>query len=50
MMLEFFYSYKLYEDKQRQSISNVYNSAVIEYENGDKSKIVSKLEEVIKVK
>ena len=45
-----FYSYKLYEDKQRQSISNGYNSAVIEYENGDKSKIVSKLEEVIKVK
>ena len=45
-----FYSYKLYEDKQRQSISNKYNSAVIEYENGDKSKIVSKLEEVIKNK
>ena len=45
-----FYSYKLYEDKQRQSISNGYNSAVIEYENGDKSKIVSKLEEVIKDK
>lgn len=45
-----FYSYKLYEDKQRQSISNGYNSAVIEYENGDKSKIVSKLEEVIKNK
>ena len=45
-----FYSYKLYEDKQRQSISNKYNSAVIAYENGDKSKIVSKLEEVIKNK
>jgi len=45
-----FYSYKLYEDKQRQSISDEYNSAVIEYENGDQSKIVLKLEKVIRDK
>ncbi len=45
-----FYSYKLYNDKHRQSLSDKYNSALIEYENGDKSKIVINLEEIIKHK
>ncbi len=34
-----FYSFQIYQKGKRVSISDEYNSAVIEYENGNKSKM-----------
>ena len=45
-----FYYYQTYKTKQTELASNKYNTAVIDYKNGDKSKIVLSLKEVIKNK
>ena len=42
-----FYTYQIYADSHRKSLSEKYNSAIIEYENGDNSKIISLMREVI---
>ena len=45
-----FYYYQTYKTKQKELASNKYNTAVIDYKNGDKTKIVLSLKEVIKNK
>ncbi len=45
-----FYSYQIYLDKKREDISNKYNSAIIEYEVSNKSKIISILKDIINFK
>ena len=45
-----FYYYQTYKTKQTELASNKYNTAVIDYKNGDKTKIVLSLQEVIKNK
>ena len=45
-----FYSYQIYLDKKREDISNRYNSAIIEYEAANKSKIISILKDIINAK
>ena len=42
-----FYSYQIYLDKKREDISNRYNSAIIEYEAANKSKIIPILKDII---
>ena len=42
-----FYSYQIYWDGQKKKISNKYNNAVIEYQIGNKSKIVESFIEII---
>ena len=42
-----FYSYKEYKDKHKKSLSIKYNSAIIEYENGNDLKIVELMKEVV---
>ena len=45
-----FYSYQIYLDKKRENISNRYNSAIIEYEAANKSKIIPILKDIIEAK
>ena len=45
-----FYSYQIYKDSHREWISDKYNNAVIEYNNGDKSKVLSSMKEVVEDK
>ena len=45
-----FYSYQIYLDKKREDISNKYNSAIIEYDISNKSKIISILKDIINAK
>ena len=45
-----FYSYQIYLDKKREDISNRYNSAIIEYEAANKSKIIPILKDIINAK
>ena len=45
-----FYSHKIYLDKKREDISNRYNSAIIEYEAANKSKIIPILKDIINTK
>ena len=45
-----FYSYQIYLDKKREDISNRYNSAIIEYEATNKSKIIPILKDIINAK
>ena len=45
-----FYSYQIYLDKKREDISNRYNSAIIEYEAANKSKIIPILRDIIDAK
>jgi len=42
-----FYSYQIYLDKKRVQISNKYNSAVIDYQNTNKSITASNLKDII---
>ena len=42
-----FYSYQIYLDKKRVNISNKYNSAVIDYQDTNKSITASKLKDII---
>ena len=45
-----FYSYKIYLDSQKEQLSDKYNNAIIQYNSGDKSKILTSLKGVIKNK
>ena len=45
-----FYSYQIYLDKKREDISNRYNSAIIEYEAANKTKIIPILKDIINTK
>ena len=45
-----FYSFQIYKDNNKKLISDKYNSAIIEYENGNKSVIVKDLREIIESK
>ena len=45
-----FYIYKIYKDQNKEKISNRYNSAIIEHKNGDDSKIISEMKEIIEDK
>ena len=45
-----FYSYQVFDHGQRESSSDKYNNAVIEYNNGDKAKILKSMKEVIESK
>ena len=42
-----FYSFQIYKDNQREYLSDTYNEAVIDFENGDKSEVISKLKRII---
>jgi len=45
-----FYSYRIYKDSQRNQISDKYNSAVIEYNNGNQNNITTSMKEIIRFK
>ena len=45
-----FYFYQIYKDDQRKQISEKYNSAVIDYENNDKTKTVLSMRDIIEDK
>ena len=45
-----FYSYQIYKKNQEELISNNYNTAVIEYKNGNKTKTISALKEIVNEK
>ncbi len=45
-----FYTYKIYQNKQKISLSDKYNTAIINYNNGDKIKIIKTMKEIIKDK
>ena len=45
-----FYSYQIYLDKKQEDISYTYNSAIIEYEATNKSKIIPILKDIINAK
>ncbi len=45
-----FYSYKIYQDGQIEKLSNKYNNAIIDYNNGNKIKIVESMEAIIRDK
>jgi len=45
-----FYIYQIYKDQHKENISNRYNSAIIDHKNGDDSKIISEMKEIIEDK
>jgi len=45
-----FYIYQIYKDQHKENISNRYNSAIIDHKNGDDSKIISEMKEIIENK
>jgi len=45
-----YFSYQAYKNSHKERLSDKYNSAVIEYNNGDKSKVISLLKEVVEDK
>jgi len=47
LILFSYFSYQTYKDGHREWLANKYNSAVIEYENGDKTRIISHMKEII---
>ena len=50
LILLSFYSYQIYKEGNREWLSNKYNSAIIEHKNGNNSKIVSEMKEVVEDK
>ena len=44
------YAYQIYKNKHREWLANKYNSAIIEYEKGDKSKTILSMKEIVKDK
>ena len=44
------YSYKIYQDNLKEQLSNKYNSAIIQHQNGDESVIVLIMKEIIEEK
>ena len=45
-----FYSYQIYQDKNKIDISDKYNSAIIKHKNGDNSGIISAMQEIVENK
>ena len=50
LVLFSFYFYQLYKDEHKKGLANKYNKTITEYENGDKSKIIFSMKEIIKDK
>ena len=42
-----FYTFQIFQDQKRESISNKYNSVVIEYNENERLKTISELKEVV---
>ena len=42
-----YFSLQIYNDRQREAVSNKFNSSIINYKDADKNKVVSALKEVI---
>ena len=42
-----FYTFQIFQDQKRESISNKYNSAVIEYNENERLKTISELKEIV---
>ena len=42
-----FYSYQIYNDSNREQLSDKYNNTVIEYNKGEKLKVISKMIEIV---
>ncbi len=45
-----YFSYQIYKDKNKELLANKYNSMIIEFEDGDKSKVISSMKEIVKKK
>ena len=45
-----FYIYQIYKDQHKENISKRYNSAIIDHKNGDDSKIIFEMKEIIEDK
>ena len=45
-----FYSYQIYQNRNLESLSNKYHSAIVAHKNGDSSKIITEMKEVIEFK
>jgi len=45
-----FYSYQIYKEGHRKHLSDKYNEAIIDYENGNKTKTITLLKEIIEDK
>ena len=50
LILLSFYSYQIYQDKNKIKISDKYNSAIIKHKNGDNSSIVLAMQEIVENK
>ena len=50
LILLSFYSYQIYQDKNKIDISDKYNSAIIKHINGDNSGIISAMQEIVENK
>ena len=45
-----FYSYQIYQNRNLESLSNKYHNAIVAHKNGDSSKIIKEMKEVIEFK
>jgi hypothetical protein len=45
-----FYSYQIYENRKKEQLAKKYNNSVIEFENGNKSKIILLMKEIVREK
>ena len=45
-----FYSYQIYQNRNLESLSNKYHNAIVAHKNGDSSKIIREMKEVIEFK
>ena len=50
LILLSFYSYQIYQDKNKIKISDKYNSAIIKHKNGENSRIISTMQEIVENK
>ncbi len=50
LILLSFYSYQIYQDKNKIKISDKYNSAIIKHKNGDNSAIITAMQEIVENK
>ena len=45
-----FYSFQIFQNRNLESISNKYNNAIIAHKNGDSSKVITEMKEVVEFK
>ena len=50
LILFSFFFYQEYEEKNKERLANRYNAAIIEYESGEKSKILNSMKNIIEYK